>query len=107
MTPPPPEIKGCSRNYPGGHIFFSDPSTPRTHNGGQSPPTPRTRALINLPHYAMDQICLDPQDKLLPTPPPLGHTVIVNKTPSLHGTKKVFVAPPRIISGTALNGGSP
>ena len=34
----------------------------------------------------MDQICLDPQDKLLPTPPPLGHTV--NKTPSPHRTKK-------------------
>ena len=32
----------------------------------------------------MDQICLDPQDKL--TPPPLGH--IVSKTPSPDRTKK-------------------
>ena len=34
----------------------------------------------------MDQIHLDPQDKLPPHPPPLGH--IVNKTPSTHRTKK-------------------
>ena len=56
----------------------------------------------------MDQIHLDPQDKLPPHPPPLGH--IVNKTPSTHRTKKVFAAPPplplRIISATALNYGA-
>ena len=33
----------------------------------------------------MDQIHLDPQDKLPPHPPPLWH--IVNKTPSTHRTK--------------------
>ena len=50
----------------------------------------------------MDQICLDPQDKLLPTPPPLGHTV--NKTPSPHRTKKcLWPTTPRIISETALS----
>ena len=38
----------------------------------------------------MDQICLDPQDKLPLHPPPLGH--IVNKTPPPLD-KKVFVAP--------------
>ena len=33
--------KGCSRNYPGGnHIFFSDPSTPRTHKESE-PPDPQ------------------------------------------------------------------
>ena len=39
----------------------------------------------------MDQIHLDPQDKLPPHPPPLGHTV--NKTPSPPQDKKVFVPP--------------
>ena len=50
----------------------------------------------------MDQICLDPQDKLPLHPPPLGH--IVNKTPPPPPDKKVFAADPplRIISGTAL-----
>ena len=47
----------------------------------------------------MDQIHLDPQDKLPPHPPPFGH--IVNKTPSTHRTRKCL-RPPRIISGTAL-----
>ena len=47
----------------------------------------------------MDQIRLDPQDKLPPTP--IGH---VYKTPSPHRTKKCLqpTPPPRIISGTAL-----
>ena len=40
----------------------------------------------------MDQICLDPQDKLPLHPPPLGH--IVNKTPSPHRTKKCLRPPP-------------
>ena len=40
----------------------------------------------------MDQIHLDPQDKLPPYPPPLGH--IVNKTPSTHRTKKCLRPPP-------------
>ena len=35
-----------------GHIFFSDPSIPRTHMESE-PPDPRghVSALINLPHY--------------------------------------------------------
>ena len=41
----------------------------------------------------MDQIHLDPQDKLPPHPLPLGH--IVNKTPSTHRTKKCLQAPPQ------------
>ena len=51
----------------------------------------------------MDQIHLDPEDKLPPHPPPLGH--IVNKTPSTHRTKKCLrpTHPLRIISGTTLN----
>ena len=49
----------------------------------------------------MDQICLDPQDKLPLHPTPLGH--IVNKTPSPHQTKKCLRPPLRIISGTALS----
>ena len=42
----------------------------------------------------MDQIHLDPQNKLLPHPPPLGH--IVNKTPSTstRRTKKCLCPPP-------------
>ena len=40
----------------------------------------------------MDQICLDPQDKLSLHPPPLGY--IVNKTPSPHQTKKFVAHPP-------------
>ena len=32
--------KGCSRNYPGGAHFFSDPSTPRTYMGSE-PPNPQ------------------------------------------------------------------
>ena len=41
----------------------------------------------------MDQIHLDPQDKLPPhPPPPLGH--IVNKTPSTHRTKSPVCSPP-------------
>ena len=40
----------------------------------------------------MNQICLDPQDKLPLHPPPLGH--IVNKTPSTPSDKKVFAAHP-------------
>ena len=65
------------------------------------PPRPpgHVSALINAAHY-MDQICLDPQDKLPLHSPPLGH--IVNKTPSPPPDKKLFAPPPRIISGTAL-----
>ena len=35
-----PLSKGCSRNYPGGHIFFQTPSTPRTHMESD-PPDPQ------------------------------------------------------------------
>ena len=49
----------------------------------------------------MDQIHLDPQDKLPPHPPPLGH--IVNKHPPPTGQQVFAPPPPRIISGTALN----
>ena len=66
---------------------------------GAPRPSGHVSALIN-PRPIMDQIRLDPQDKL--TPPPLGH--VVNKTPSPPRDKKVPAAhpPPRIISGTAL-----
>ena len=37
----------------GGELFFSDPSTPRTHMESEPPPRPpgHVSALINLPHY--------------------------------------------------------
>ena len=54
--------------------------------------------------FTMDQVHLDPQDKLPPHPPPLGH--IVKKPPSTRRTKKCLrpTHPLRIISGTALRG---
>ena len=39
----------------------------------------------------MDQIRVDPQDKLPPTPPPLGH--VVNKTPTPTGQKSACAPP--------------
>ena len=99
--------KSCSRNYPHervGQIFLSDPFTPRTHMKSEPPrpsgqlcepdPPGHVSALIN-PCPTMNQICLDPQDKLPPHPPdrigqrdllPLRH--VVNRTPSLRMTKK-------------------
>ena len=85
-----------------GAAFFFSPSTPRTHMESEPPPTPRTRKCFNYPRPTMDQIRLDPQDKLPPHSPPLGH--VVNKTFSPHRTKKCLRPnPPRIISGTALD----
>ena len=52
----------------------------------ESEPSGHVNALIN-PLPTMDQIRLDPQDRL--TPPPLRH---VNKTPSPPQDKKVPVA---------------
>ena len=63
----------------GGPLFFRC-LHPQDKHGVRAPPTPRTRALINPPHY-------DPQDKLSP---PLGH--IVNKAPSPTG-QKIACAP--------------
>ena len=66
-----------------GHIFFQTPPPPG-HIWSQSPPQPWGH-----PHPTMDQICLDPQDKL--PPPPLRY--VVNKTPSPSQDKKVPAAP--------------
>ena len=49
----------------------------------------------------MDQICLDPQDKLLPTHPHPSDT-LSTKHPPLPQDKKVSAPPLRIISGTVL-----
>ena len=86
----------------GGGVFFFQTPPPPGHTRSQSPPTPRTRKCFKLARPTMDQIRLDPQDKLPPHPPPLGH--IINKTPSTHRTKKCLrpTHPLRIISGTAL-----
>ena len=84
--------KDCSRNYPGGHIFFSDPCTPRTHMESEPPPTPRTRisALINLPHYGSNTPWPPGQ---ITSPPPTPRTHCQQNT--LHPQdKKVFAAPP-------------
>ena len=81
MTDP----KGCSRNYPQGGwaTCFFRPSAPRDTHGIRTPqPSGHLRP-------TMDQIRLDPQDKL--TPPLLGHGV--NKTSSLHRTKKCLRSP--------------
>ena len=44
----PDYTKGCSRIYPGGGTFFSDPSTPRTHMESEPPRLPgHISALIN------------------------------------------------------------
>ena len=67
--------------------------------GSEPPPTPgHVSALINPPHYGSNMPW--PPDKLLPTPPPWTHCQQNTLTPQ---DKKVFVAPPRIISGTALS----
>ena len=83
--------KGCSKNYSqGGHFFFPDPSTPRTHMESEPPRPPgHVSALINLPHYGSNTPW--PPGQVTSPPPPLGH--IVNKTPSTHRTK-VFAPPP-------------
>ena len=73
----------------GGHGFFSDPSTPRTH-GVRAPQPPGHVSALTRP--TMDQICLDPQDKLLPAPPPPRTHCQQNTLPPQD--KKVSAAPP-------------
>ena len=50
----------------------------------------------------MDQICLDSQDKLPPTPHPLNTLSTKHSPPT---GQKSACSPPRIISGTALTKG--
>ena len=93
--------KGCSRNYPrggGGPHCFSDPSTPRTHNGVRPRPPGHVSALIK-PAPLWIRYDLTPTTL---SPPPLGH--VVNKTYPPQDKKVPTAHPPlRIISGTALN----
>ena len=79
-----------------GHIFFFAPLHPQDTHGV------RARRPSGHPRPTMDQICLDPQDKLTPLPP-FEH--VVNKTPPPPQDKKSACGPPtsRIISGTALS----
>ena len=88
--------KGHSRNYPGGAHFFQTPPPPG-HTWSQSPPTLKTRVLIT-PHPTMDQIHLDPQDKLHPS----DTLSTKHPSPPRIGQKSACGPPPRIISGTAL-----
>ena len=89
LAPPQKKNQGCSRKYPwGGHIFLQTPPPPG-HTWSQSPPQPPGHVSPTCP--TMDQIHLDPQDKLPPHSPPLG--CIVNKTPSTHRTKKCLQPP--------------
>ena len=83
--------KGCSRNYPQGRvgrIFFQTPPPQDTH-GVRAPPSLGTHALIT-PRPTMDQILLDPQDKLPPPhpsdtstkhPPPTGQKIVCGPHP--------------------------
>ena len=73
------ECKGCSRNHPWGDTFFFQTPPPPGHTWSQSPLTLRT------PRPTMDQMRLDPWDKL--TPPPVGH---VNKHPPPIGVQPDF-----------------
>ena len=41
--------KGCSRNYPQGGTFFSDPFIPRTHMESE-PPDPQDSSVNQTPH---------------------------------------------------------
>ena len=85
QTPPPP------------HTWESEPPDPQESSVNQTPP--RTCKCFNYPHPTMDQICLDPQDKLTTPPHPLDTS---RKHPPPTGQICACGPPPplRIISGT-------
>ena len=71
-----------------GHSFFQTPPPQDTHVVRAPRPSGHVSALIN-PHPTMDQLRLDPPDKLSPVP--LRH---VNKTPSPPTEQKRACGPP-------------
>ena len=81
-----------------GGTFFQTLDPQDTHIIRALRPSGHVSALFN-PRPAINQIRLDPQDKL--SPPLLGH--VANKTPPPQDKKVPAAHPPlRIISGTAL-----
>ena len=87
--------KGCSRNYPGGGTFFFRPLHSQDTHGVRAPrPSGHLSALMN-PRPTMDQIRLDPQDKLPPPPTPRTcqqNTLSPPPPPPPLGDKKVPAA---------------
>ena len=90
-----PILLGLFQKLSWGAHFFFRPLHPPGHTWSQSPPPQPS----GHPHPTMDQICLDPQDKLTPSTPQT-HCQQNTLPPQ---DKNVPVGPPRIISGTALS----
>ena len=89
----------------GGPHLFSDPSPPRTHMESEPPnPQRHVSALIN-PHPTMDQICLDPQDKLTPpTPQTCQQNTLPpqdKEVPAAHSPEDKFWNSPKTGNATA------
>ena len=74
----------------GGAAFFSRPLHPQDTHGVRAPPTPRTRKCCP----TMDQICLDPQDKL-PPPHPTPSDMSTKHPPPPTGQKSACGPPPQ------------